>query len=67
MNLEVNFAPECWPETELTVRRILERKGWSFPLIIVRINGVHVRREDWDTAVARDGDKVEMYHLVSGG
>ncbi len=58
---------EEYPEESLTVRQILDRKGWSFPLIIVQVNGALVERADYETAVVRDGSEVDLHHLVSGG
>lgn len=67
MVVEINFRRESFPEAELTVRQTLERLGWSFPLVIVRIGGKLVERSAWDETLIRDGDVVDMYHLVSGG
>ncbi len=67
MNIELNGNPETFIETSLTVREVLKKKGWSFPLIIVRINGALVERSAWDSAKIGNTDKVEMLHLVSGG
>jgi thiamine biosynthesis protein ThiS len=50
-----------------SVRAILAARGWSFPLIVVKVNGVLVPRPDWDTAVVCDGDEMDAMHLVSGG
>ncbi len=67
MKIELNGTPETFPETALTVREVLKKKGWSFPLIIVRINSALVERNAWDATYIEDGDKAEMLHLVSGG
>ena len=67
MNIELNGNPETFTEASLTVREVLKKKGWSFPLIIVRINGTLVDRNAWDATRIDNGDLVEMLHLVSGG
>jgi sulfur carrier protein len=67
MKITVNRIPEEHPEESLTVRQILSRKGWSFPLLIVRVDGALVERTDYETALVRDGADVELCHLVSGG
>lgn len=51
----------------LSVRAILDIKHWSFPLIIARLNGELVRREAYSETMVREGDRLELYHLVSGG
>ncbi len=51
----------------MSVRELLAAKNWSFPLIVVRVNGVLAARGEWDSAMVRDGDDVDALHLVSGG
>lgn len=63
----LNHSPEEFPEDSLTIRQILDRKGWTFPLIIARVDGALVERRDWETAAVRDGAEVDLHHLVSGG
>lgn len=67
MTLTVNFQTETYPEEHLSVRDLLERKHWSFPLIIVRVNGVLVQRNSYGEKILDDGDEVALYHLMSGG
>jgi thiamine biosynthesis protein ThiS len=67
MKITVNRYPEEHPEETLTVRQLLERKGWNFPLLIVQVNGVLVERADYETTAVRDGCEVDLHHLVSGG
>jgi thiamine biosynthesis protein ThiS len=67
MKIIVNRIAEEHPEESLTIRQILDRKGWSFPLIIVRVDGRLVERADYGTTQVRDGADVDLYHLVSGG
>jgi len=50
-----------------TVRGVLQAKAWSFPLIVVTVNGRLVDRADWDTAPVADGDVMDATHLMSGG
>jgi thiamine biosynthesis protein ThiS len=50
-----------------SVREILAAKGWSFPLIVVKVNGCLVPRSDWDSALVCNGDEMDAMHLVSGG
>ncbi|MFH2114353.1 MAG: sulfur carrier protein ThiS [Spirochaetota bacterium] len=50
-----------------SVREVLAAKAWSFPLIVVKVNGSLVPRPSWESAVVRDGDEMDAMHLVSGG
>jgi thiamine biosynthesis protein ThiS len=67
MKITVNAENETWAEDSLSLREILERKRWSFPLIIARLNGQLVPREGYESCRVKDGDALELYHLVSGG
>jgi sulfur carrier protein len=67
MTLTVNFASETHDEMSLSLRDLIKKKRWSFPLIIARINGELVERASYETTLVHDGDDIELYHLVSGG
>ena len=51
----------------LTVRALLKSKGFVFPLLIVRLDGRLVAREDYDETSVPEGADVEVLHLMSGG
>lgn len=67
VTIQLNSSPETYPEDSLTVAEILARKRWSFPLVIVKVDGELVEREDYASRRVPDGAAVEAYHLVSGG
>jgi len=63
----VNLETEEYLEAELSLAEIMKRRRYTFPHVITRLNGRLVERESRDSAMARDGDDVEIYHLISGG
>jgi len=67
MTITLNGAPAHLETKADTVRGVLKAKGWSFPLIVVTVNGRLVPRSDWDSAPIGDGDVMEATHLMSGG
>ena len=67
MTITLNGATERLDMRTATVRDVLRAKGWSFPLIVVTVNGRLVARGDWDAAAVADGDTVDATHLMSGG
>ncbi|MFZ2782688.1 MAG: sulfur carrier protein ThiS [Rectinemataceae bacterium] len=67
VHITINFDGVDFPESELSIADVMERRRYSFPLIISRLNGALVAREDRAAAIVRDGDDLELYHLVSGG
>lgn len=67
MKILVNHVAEEHPEDSLTIRQVLDRKGWTFPLLVVSVDGTLVPRDQYDTFRVRDGADVSLLHLVSGG
>ena len=51
----------------LTVRDVLDTLGYNFPSVLVRVNGVVVRRKSWDSTVVPDESEVEVRPIVAGG
>lgn len=37
------------------------------PLLLVEHNGAALRKADWESAVLRDGDRVEILRISAGG
>lgn len=50
-----------------SVREVLEMMKFTFPMIVVKINGQLVLKEDYERVFVGDGDRVEAIHLISGG
>lgn len=67
MNVTVNGEARRLPEGTATVRVLLGELRYSFPLLIVRVNGRLVEREAYAEAPVVEGDDIDVYHLVSGG
>ncbi|MGD2105364.1 MAG: sulfur carrier protein ThiS [Anaerolineae bacterium] len=51
----------------LTVSDLLERMGYSYHQIIVKVNGELVQKESHDTYTIPDGADVKAIHLIAGG
>lgn len=67
MKILLNNREEEFSGETITVTEMLDIRKYSFRLRIVRINGITVPKEDYDSAVIRDGDSVQMLYLMSGG
>ncbi len=67
MNIELNNSPDQLPGELLTIREIIQLKNYTFPNLVVKINGQLVRKPQYDSAQVREGDFVEIIHLISGG
>lgn len=54
-------------EEGMTVRRMLEICRYTFPLLVVKVNGELVPRDAYETFAVPDGSDVQAIHLISGG
>ncbi len=46
---------------------VLRLKNYRFPLLIIRVNGKHIPREEYHSTAVPDGADVQVLHLMSGG
>jgi len=53
--------------TEINVDELLKIKNFTFPMIIFKINGELVKKEEYSKSKIKDGDNVTALHLISGG
>jgi len=63
----VNNRDEVEWEEGLTVSALLERFRYTFPHIIVKVNGKVIPREEYPTHAIPDGADVWVIHLIAGG
>lgn len=67
MKIHLNNREEEFSRESITVSEMLEMKKFSFKMRIIRINGVLISRDKYDSAVIHEGDDVQMIYLMSGG
>ena len=51
----------------LSINEIRQMKKFSFTRLVVKVNNILVKRENFDESIVKDGDKVDIIHLISGG
>jgi len=54
-------------EEELSISDILKAKKYMDHMIIVKVNDLFIRKEDYPTKRIKDGDDVKVIHLFGGG
>jgi len=64
--LKVNGEPLKYA-AGMTVSDVIQAKKFTFPLLIVKVDGVYVPRESYSTTAVPDNSDVQVIHLVSGG
>ena len=55
-----------WQEG-MTVNSLLEILKFTFPMIVVSVNGKVIPRSEYGTTAIEDNDQVRVIHLVAGG
>jgi thiamine biosynthesis protein ThiS len=50
-----------------TITALLEELGFVWPMLVVKVNGKLVRREDFARTEVADGDTIDVIHMMSGG
>lgn len=66
MSIEVNSRKVDWVKNE-TVKDLLKRVKYTFPLVIVKINDKVIPRSDFSEVTIPDNSKVAVIHMISGG
>lgn len=67
MKITLNNRPETIERDELTVQELIDYKNYKFKLLVTKINGTLVKKDERSKAMVRDGDKVTVLHMISGG
>jgi len=67
MKIILNNRPEEFPDNQLTVQELLNLKNFTFKMLIIRINGNIVKKDQYKKTFIHDGDDVMVLHLISGG
>lgn len=67
MKITLNNSPEIFEEEKLTVEEIIQKKNFTFKMLVTKLNGKVVNKNDRNNIVVKDGDDLMILHLVSGG
>lgn len=66
MTITVNNREVEWIEGE-TVKGLLKRMNFTFPLIVVKIDGKLIPKDKYGDTNISDNAEVSAIHLISGG
>jgi sulfur carrier protein len=67
MEITLNNTKENIQGENLTVADLIRLKNFTFKLLVTRVNGELVRKEERDKVFIKEGDDVMVLHLISGG
>jgi thiamine biosynthesis protein ThiS len=66
VSIEVNGKVVDWVENE-TVKDLLKRMRYTFPLVVVKINDSVIPRKEFPEVKIPNDSKVAVIHMISGG
>jgi sulfur carrier protein len=67
MKIILNNRVENFEVESLTVNELLEKKNFTFKMLVIKINGKLIPKDLYDSTVINNGDDVSVLHLISGG
>lgn len=67
MNITLNNRPESFKYDRLNITELLRIKKFSFKMLVIKINGKLIRKPAYESAFVKEGDDVQIIHMISGG
>ncbi len=67
MKIILNHREETFDADTLSVADIIRLKKFTFRMLVTKVNGQVVKVDERDKVFVKDGDNVEVIHLISGG
>ncbi len=67
MNITLNNRPQSFDSNLLTIVEVLKLKNYTFKMMVIKINGVLIKKDQYNITNVIDGDDVQIIHMISGG
>ena len=67
MEILLNNNIEFIDAEAISVQQLLLHKNFTFRMLVIKINGQLVKKDQYTSAMIYHGDQVQVIHLVSGG
>jgi len=67
MDITLNNNKETILEDNISVADLIRIKNFTFKMLVTKLNGQLVRKEERDKVFINEGDEVMIIHLISGG
>ncbi|HKM31454.1 MAG: sulfur carrier protein ThiS [Bacteroidales bacterium] len=67
MTILLNNRKEQFQTSSMTIEQIMEKKSFHFKMLVVKLNGQLVPKGTYDSVQVKDGDRLDIIHLISGG
>lgn len=67
MEITLNNNREVFKDDNITVGDLIRIKNFTFKLLVTKVNGQLVKKDERDKVYIKDGDDVVVLHMISGG
>lgn len=67
MKITLNNRNENFSEDHYSIKEIFTEMNFTFPRVIVKLNGKLIRKPAYAETMLTEGDNLEVIHLISGG
>jgi thiamine biosynthesis protein ThiS len=67
MEILLNNRKETIDTEQLSIAELIEKKQFTFRLLVTKLNGQLIKKEERGSTMIKDGDEVNVLHMISGG
>ena len=67
MNILLNNREETIEKDKITLAELIIYKNFTFKLLVTKVNGSLVKKDQRAETIISDGDEVNVLHMISGG
>ena len=67
MEITLNNTKENISDENITVADLIRIRNFTFRMLVTKVNGQLVRKENREKVFIKAGDDVVVMHLISGG
>lgn len=51
----------------MTIKNLIEDLKYSFPTLIIKVNGKFIPKNRYEETLIKDGDDIKIIHPIAGG
>lgn len=52
---------------EMTIEDLLKKNNYTFPGLVIRLNGKIIEDDERELTIIKDGDDIKVIHICHGG
>jgi sulfur carrier protein len=67
MIIHLNNIEEEFDADDLTISQLMFLKRFSNKMMIVKLNGGIIKKNDWSAKQLKQGDKLDIIRIINGG